>query len=222
MEEKRKYIGCSWSGGKDSCYALMKAIERGYRPKVILNMMNENGMISRSHGIPLSIIQEQAKQLDIDLVAIPSSWDQYEFNYISSLKKIKSTYGIEAMVYGDIDLEPHREWEEMVCKQAELNALLPLWQRDRKKLVYEMIERGVEMMIVSCNTQLGEVFLGRIFNQSLIDDLEKAKVDICGENGEFHTIVTNCPIFKDKIELPPFEKITHSDYCFVKWEDVKV
>ena len=45
----------SWSGGKDSCYAMMKAVASGLKPKVLLNMMNENGKISRSHGLPLAV-----------------------------------------------------------------------------------------------------------------------------------------------------------------------
>ena len=51
----------SWSGGKDSCYAMMQAIQQGFVPKVLLNMMNENGKVSRSHGLPLSILNQQAK-----------------------------------------------------------------------------------------------------------------------------------------------------------------
>ncbi|MDB5230060.1 MAG: hypothetical protein JWN76_865, partial [Chitinophagaceae bacterium] len=54
-----KNILCSWSGGKDSCFALMKAIEAGYQPKVLLNVLNEEGKISRSHGIPAHILNAQ-------------------------------------------------------------------------------------------------------------------------------------------------------------------
>jgi diphthamide synthase (EF-2-diphthine--ammonia ligase) len=50
----------SWSGGKDSCYGLMKAQEQGFAPTVLLNMLNENGMISRSHAIPRPILEKQA------------------------------------------------------------------------------------------------------------------------------------------------------------------
>ncbi|WP_255462902.1 hypothetical protein [Flavobacterium sp. GP15] len=39
----------SWSGGKDSCYAMIQAVNTGLVPKVLLNMMNENGQISHSH-----------------------------------------------------------------------------------------------------------------------------------------------------------------------------
>ncbi len=51
---------CSWSGGKDSCFALMQAMQQGCVPKVLLNVLNEEGKISRSHGIPLAILQEQS------------------------------------------------------------------------------------------------------------------------------------------------------------------
>ena len=42
---------CSWSGGKDSCFALMQAIRLGYQPKALLNVLNEHGQISRSHDL---------------------------------------------------------------------------------------------------------------------------------------------------------------------------
>lgn len=50
----------SWSGGKDSCYAVMRASQNGFIPKGLLNMMNENGKVSRSHGLPLSVLKQQA------------------------------------------------------------------------------------------------------------------------------------------------------------------
>src|SRR6185312_4218760 len=109
-------IGCSWSGGKDSCYALMLALDHGHRVTALVNMMNENGIISRSHGLPLSIIQQQAKAVKAPLLAQPTSWSEYQFYFINSLEKIKRDQAVEAMVFGDIDLQQHRDWEEMVCQ----------------------------------------------------------------------------------------------------------
>src|SRR5687767_4742900 len=108
-------IACSWSGGKDSCYALMQMIEQRFELQVLVNMMNENGMISRSHGIPLPILQQQANAMDIPLIAIPTSWNDYEMNFTSTLQDIKTRFEISAMVFGDIDLQAHRDWEEKVC-----------------------------------------------------------------------------------------------------------
>lgn len=190
----------SWSGGKDSCYALMQEIAKGHTLKVLLNMMNENGKISRSHGLSLSILNQQANALEVPLCGIPASWDEYEVNYIKTLKKLKQEYQAEAVVFGDIDLESHREWEEKVCKATELSPLLPLWQQDRKELVCSMIDSGIKAIIVSCNTLMGETFLGREITKELIKELEDIGVDACGENGEYHTFVFDAPIFKKRIK----------------------
>lgn len=209
----------SWSGGKDSCYALMKAVEQGLQPTVLLNMMNENGKVSRSHGIPLSILQQQAKQMQVPLVAIPATWSEYEKNYISTLLDIKEKYQIEGVVFGDIDLEPHRAWEEKVCNAANLKAFLPLWQQDRVDLVFQMIDAGIETMIVSCNLEMGESYLGQIVTKELALELQENGIDPCGENGEYHTLVVNCPLFKEQIQLPNYTKKTYDKYCFLIWEE---
>ena len=207
----------SWSGGKDSCYALMKMVNQGHQPKVILNMMNENGKISRSHGIPQSVLQAQANALNLPLVTCASSWSDYEANFINKLNYCKDTFQVDTAVFGDIDLQAHRDWEEKVCKAAGLTPQLPLWQQDRKALVYEMIDAGIKTIVVSCNTDLGENFLGQQVTPELVEAFEKHGVDCCGENGEYHTLVVDCPLFDSPIELPEYTKTTHNNYCFINW-----
>ena len=83
---------CSWSGGKDSCFALMQALGMGYMPKVLLNVLNEQGRISRSHGIPSAILQKQAEAAGLPVHLINSSWQEYEKHFkikVESLRKIK-------------------------------------------------------------------------------------------------------------------------------------
>lgn len=209
----------SWSGGKDSCYALMLAIEQGGNLSVLLNMMNENKKISRSHGLTPSILNQQSKNIQAPLVGIPSSWEDYESKYIDALKSLKEQYLTSAVVFGDIDLEPHREWEEKVCKSANLEAMLPLWQQNRKELVYKMIDSGIKAIITSCNTTLGESYLGKQITKELVNEMETLGVDACGENGEYHTVVVDCPLFLNPINLPKQTKTTHNNYCFLVWED---
>lgn len=209
----------SWSGGKDSCFAMMKAVELGLTPKVLLNMMNENGKVSRSHGLPLSILEQQAQKMKLPLQAVPATWDDYETKFIAILKNLKSDYNLEAAVFGDIDLQPHKDWEDKVCKAASLKAILPLWQQDRIALVNQMIESGIKTMIVSCNTQMGENYLGKMMTKALALELEEKGIDPCGENGEFHTMVIYCPLFSEAITLPKYTTKTYNDYCFVVWED---
>ncbi|HSD07088.1 diphthine--ammonia ligase [Flavobacterium sp.] len=209
----------SWSGGKDSCYAMMQAVAQGFVPKVLLNMMNENGKISRSHGLPLSILKQQAQKMNLPLEAIPATWNDYEAKFIDILKRLKTNYNLDSAVFGDIDLQDHKDWEDKVCQAVSIKAVLPLWQQDRIVLVNEMLENGIITMIVSCNPMMGEDYLGKILTKELAKELLEKGIDPCGENGEFHTLVLNCPLFSEAIELPNFTKITHNDYCFIVWEE---
>jgi len=209
---------CSWSGGKDSCYALMLSITEGHKLTVLLNMMNENKRISRSHGLTPSILNQQATALGVPMLKIPASWEEYETKYMEALNNLKTIYKAEAVVFGDIDLEPHREWEEKVCDAVNLKAMLPLWQQHRKKLVFDMIDSGIKTIIVSCNTHLGEEFLGKEITKELAEEIEALGVDACGENGEYHTLVIDCPLFLEPIKLPSYTKTTHKNYCFIVWE----
>jgi uncharacterized protein (TIGR00290 family) len=134
-----KTFFCSWSGGKDSVLALFKAIQADYEPKKLLNMLSEKGKKSRSHNLSLSVLEAQAEALNISLETRRASWDEYEETFIEALKDFNKE-GIKTGVFGDIDLEGHREWEEKVCKEAGLEAFLPLWQKKREDLLNEFID----------------------------------------------------------------------------------
>lgn len=205
---------CSWSGGKDSCYAFYQAMKLGYKPIVLLNVMNEFGDRSRSHGIPKNVLVAQAAALDLPIHFFSSTWADYETKYIKSLNKLVEKYPITHSVFGDIDIESHKAWEEKVSNAANLEAVLPLWQGNRKQLVLDMINAGIEAIIVSCNQELGPEFLGRTIDATIIKEFEAMGVDACGENGEFHTLVVNTPFFKNRIEVEIEEKVTSSNYNF--------
>lgn len=207
-------ILCSWSGGKDSCFALIRAIEMGYTPVVLLNVLNESGKLSRSHGIPEAILQAQGAAAGIPVHCISSSWKEYEYHFTNALVQLKEQYGSSHAVFGDIDLQPHRDWEEMVCNRAGLEPLLPLWQQDRKQLVLQMLDAGIETIIVSCNEKMGESFLGRRMTPALVEELDALGVDACGENGEFHTLVLDCPLFRQRLQVSITEKLLHEGYWF--------
>jgi diphthine-ammonia ligase len=197
----------------------MQAVTAGAELKVLLNMMNENGKVSRSHGLSVDIVRRQAAAMNVPLLTRPSTWDDYETNFVDALIGLRSSFLIEAVVFGDIDLEPHREWEEKVCRKGGVEALLPIWQRGRKELVMDMLDEGIVAMIVSCNEVLGERFLGRILDTALVHELELSGVDVCGENGEFHTMVIDCPLFAAPIQVPAHRKECHKGYHFLCWEE---
>ncbi|MGH8176694.1 MAG: diphthine--ammonia ligase [Steroidobacter sp.] len=210
---------CSFSGGKDSCLALWRAQRRGFDVRTLLVMFEESGGRSRSHAIPLSIIERQAQALGIQLVTHNASWKSYEQVFTEALQTLRST-GHEVAIFGDIDLQAHRDWEEKVCAVAGVTAALPLWQCDRQALAREVIDTGFRAVVVCVDSRyLGDEFCGRLYDDSFLSDLPPG-VDACGENGEFHTLVYDGPNFASPVRyaIDGFEDVvTSPEYGVVRY-----
>jgi diphthine-ammonia ligase len=213
-----KPVFSSWSGGKDSCLALYRAIRQGALPRFLFTMFAEDGTTSRSHGLPPSVIRAQAEALGLPSVTGKATWNDYEkvfLNYLANFKK----QGVVDGVFGDIDLEPHRQWVERVCAEHDVRPHLPLWQQSRGSLLGEFLEAGFEAMIVVVKDErLDRSFLGRRLDLQTIGDLEAAGVDACGEEGEFHTVVTNGPLFSIPLNLRHGDIISNAGYSFLRVE----
>ncbi len=192
---------CSWSGGKDAYLALARAAAAGGRLQALLCMLHEDGERSRGHGLPLWLLEGQAEALGIPLVARATTWDEYEATYVSAVLDLRAQ-GVTAGVFGDIDLQAHRDWVEGVCEVAGLSCHLPLWQEPRRRLVGELLASGVRATVVAVDdSRLDASFLGREVTWELVAELEAAGADACGEEGEFHTMVTQAPLFSNSVPL---------------------
>jgi uncharacterized protein (TIGR00290 family) len=164
-------------------------------------MLTEGGERTRSHGLPRSVIEAQAKSLGLQLRTVASSWDNYEESMIGLLRGVQAG-GIAAAIFGDIDIPRHRVWEEQVCEAAGLRAVLPLWQTDRLALLEDWRRLGFVARIIAVREGVvGREFLGRELDSQTAAELVELGVDACGENGEFHTVVINGPIFRRPIRL---------------------
>jgi len=206
---------CSWSGGKDSCLALYRAMQVGARPAFLLSMLREDGLRSRSHGLPREILQAQADSLGIPLVTKTASWDDYESTFIVALEELKDA-GVQVGVFGDIDIDEHRLWEEKVCDAAGIDAYLPLWKAPRLVLLGEFLLLGFEATIVTVNSEkLGKAYLGKLIGLELVKEFVSLGIDPSGEKGEYHTVVTNGPIFSEPVRLKPGEQSLHDGYWFL-------
>ncbi|HUQ96067.1 MAG TPA: hypothetical protein VM010_00275 [Chitinophagaceae bacterium] len=208
----------SWSGGKDSCYAALLAQQQAYNPCVLLNVLNEEGAFSSSHRTAKNILERQAQLFQKPITLISASWQAYEKTFTNTLQELKKVHDITHAIFGDIDLQAHRDWEEKVCATAQLKAVLPLWQQNRKALVLEMLEAGIETIIVSCNTEMGSRFLGQQLTPDLVIELENRGIDPCGENGEYHTLVTHCPLFQKPMLVALCGTVQHEGYWFAELE----
>ncbi|OGD13798.1 adenosine nucleotide hydrolase [Candidatus Atribacteria bacterium RBG_19FT_COMBO_35_14] len=209
-----KTFFCSWSGGKDSCLSMYYALKQVGIPKRLITMLIENGERSMSHGLSLNLLKKQSESLNIYLSTYATSWEDYEIKFITALKEIKES-GINIGVFGDIDIEDHKKWVKKVCNKTNILEYLPLWKKLRRKIVQEFIDDGFKAIIVAVKDKLlDKELLGRELDKSLIRILGKKGVDLAGENGEYHTMVTGGPIFKNDIEYKLEEKIFFNGYWF--------
>lgn len=210
---------CSFSGGKDSCLALWRAQQQGLDVRALLVMFDETGERSRSHAIPPAIVARQAESLGLELVIRRASWRDYEPVFTDALKTMRAS-GYEVAVFGDIDLDAHRAWEEKVCAAAGLRACLPLWHADRRTLARTVIEAGFRARVVCVDGRyLSDDFCGREYDASFLRELPPG-VDACGENGEFHTLVYDGPNFSAPVRfsIDGFEDVVSApEYGAVKY-----
>lgn len=185
---------CSFSGGKDSCLALWRAQQRGIEVRSLLVMFEEHGARSRSHGLPAPLLARQARALQLDLDIRRAAWTDYEAVFAQALRDYVAR-GFATTIFGDIDLQAHRDWEEKVCAAAGIAALLPLWGESREALAREILAAGFRAVVTCVDSRfLSDEFCGREYDAQFIADLP-AGVDVCGENGEFHTFVFAGPNF---------------------------
>lgn len=146
---------CSWSGGKDSCLSLYKAVQAGGIPAALITMMTEGGERSRSHGLRMDVIRAQADALGIPLVTRSASWGTYEQVFREAVREFAGQ-GITTGVFGDIDLDEHLEWCVRVCGEAGATAVHPLWKMDRMDAVREFLGAGFQAHIVAMKDGLGD------------------------------------------------------------------
>jgi len=207
-------VCCSWSGGKDSCLALHRTLAAGGEPACLVTMFTEDGQRSRSHGLAREVLEAQAAAIGVPLLSAAATWDNYEVAFVELLRSAKAR-GATTAVFGDIDIPRHREWEENVCCQAGLAAALPLWQQERMALLEEWWDTGFAARIVVAREGLVDRrYLGRVLDRPTAEELAATGIDPCGENGEFHTVVTGGPLFRRPLELKLGDQVLRSDCWF--------
>jgi diphthine-ammonia ligase len=201
-------VFASWSGGKDSCFACYKATQEGHDVSQLLIMMSDPTK-SNFHMIRSDMLDAQSQALRIPIVKWTTTPDTYEQDFKKALLQMKAD-GIEGIVTGDVfDVALHEAgWLDRICKEVGLTPVRPLWHRDTQQILNEFINEGFKATLVRVKTDvLGLEWLGREINRKFFDDLLKlGTVDPCGEHGEFHTFVTDGPMFKNRIEILESEK----------------
>ena len=204
MDLKKKAI-FNWSSGKDSALALHKILaENEYEILALVTTINEKYRRISMHGIREELLEKQAESIGIPLVKIhlPDSPSMEEYNAVMQNHMLNFKYqGVEFSIFGDIFLEDLRKYREDKLAEIGMKGVFPLWKISTKELISEFLELGYKTIVTTVNEiHLPKKFVGQIIDEKFVRNLPK-KVDVCGENGEFHSFCFDGPIFKFPIQF---------------------
>lgn len=209
----------SWSGGKDCLYALYTFLSRnGGDPSevaALLNMVTAGRDKSRSHGIGIDVVRTQAEAVGIPIYQVAVE-GKYEPAFKDAILRIKREKGVNTGIFGDIYLQVHRDWIERVCSEIGITPIFPLWGRATDEIVRSFVHDGFKTRIVAVRKgMLDESFLGRDVDEEFIEDASKLPIDLCGEEGEYHTFVYDGPIFSHPVAFREGEKWSDEKHFFL-------
>ena len=212
-------VFASWSGGKDCCFASYRASASGLEVRYLANMVTEDGRRSWTHGLSSELLQVQAQAIGIPLIQRRTTMANYEAEFKDMLLTLKGE-GVSGGVFGDVDLEEHKQWIDRVCQQVGITPYLPLWGQRQDRIMRDFIDLGFDAIVVATKADLfGQEWLGQKVDLDFIKHLDKLRetrgITLCGEAGEYHTLVTDGPMFNQRIEILETNKVLREGHWFL-------
>ncbi|HET7325402.1 MAG TPA: diphthine--ammonia ligase [Halococcus sp.] len=187
---------CSWTGGKDSCFACFRAMKE-YDIVHLVHMAVRNDVQTNVDAID-ELLAAQAKAVGVPLVQRRVKWDSYEATYRQTLSTMDSTHG----VFGNVEGLEQRAWVDGLCDDLDLTPVYPLWNEGPAELYRTFIERGFEARVVKVDTErVAGRWLGAPLDEEYLDYLLANDLHPMGEFGEYHTVTVDGPLFDTRVPL---------------------
>jgi uncharacterized protein (TIGR00290 family) len=201
----------NWSGGKDSALGFYKAINNGIAIEALVTTIS-NGRVSM-HGLRKDLVEAQARAMGLPVYfiepGIAPGMNAYE-EAIHASNQEMLTQGFTHVVSGDLFLQDLRQYREELYARDGIKTLFPLWSIPPATILKDLFESGFKAKVITINGEMLEKEMcGRELDLSFVNDLP-ASVDICGENGEYHSFIYDGPIFKNKIDFIAGEVVSRS------------
>lgn len=201
----------NWSSGKDAAMALHYLLQdKNYSVEHLITAVNSSYNRVSMHGLRQDLLLKQVKSLGIShsTIELPEepSMAVYEDKMTKSISYLQQN-NFECTAFGDIFLEDIKKYREQQLAPFNIKTVFPLWKKDTRELMNEFIKLGYKAIVVCIDAGFLDIsFAGRIIDKDFIEDLPP-NVDICGENGEFHTFCFDGPVFKDAISFTIGERV---------------
>jgi len=212
-----------WSGGKDAMLALCHAREAGHQVVALATFAPPS---PRFLAHPLPLVRRQAAALGLPhlLVTIEAPFEQ---SYETALSRLQQEWALDGVVTGDIDsVGGAPNWIRERCRPLGLAVHTPLWQQSRQTLLADMQARGIVAHLSCVDTRvLAPEWAGRVLDAATLSDLQQLAstrgFDACGEQGEYHSMVTDGPGFAAPLRLAGW-RVARQDHLAYLAEDEPV
>ncbi len=217
MMTKKKVL-LSWSSGKDSAWALHQ-LQQDPAIEVVglFSTLNQEFERVAIHGVRKQLLMQQAECLGLPLRTLDLPWPCSNEDYARIMSGFVAEVvasGIRHMAFGDLFLEDVRAYRERQLEGTGIEPLFPLWGSDTTELAQRMIAAGLKAHISTLDpSKLAASLGGHAFDQALLAALP-AGVDPCGENGEFHTLAVDGPMFLRPLAIEVGETIVRDSFVY--------
>lgn len=215
MSVKQKMrVAVLFSGGKDSCYTVLKLREEGLDVKLLLTLKpgSDESWLFHHPCIQWTRLQAEAMGLPFATYDIEAQGEEEKNELRKYLAEVKSRYSIEGIAAGALASQYQKKRIEEVAGYLGLKCFTPLWGMDPLRLVAEQIEAGLEAIVVAVAAMgLDQRWLGRQLDKDAIKELGRLRdrygINPSGEGGEYETFVLNGSLFKKRIAISDYRKI---------------
>ncbi|KON30082.1 hypothetical protein AC482_04730 [miscellaneous Crenarchaeota group-15 archaeon DG-45] len=191
-----------FTGGKDSTYATRLAAEGGDEVTSLATIHPRSEESWMFHTVNIHLAGMVAEALGIRHVAAPTGGERE----LEGLKEMLAGLDVEGVVTGAIASTYQKSRVDRVCGELGLEHVAPLWGRDGRALLGEMIEAGMVIVVTAVAAMgLDRRWLGRALDAQAMEELDELHgrfgVDVCGEGGEMETLVLDAPWFRGRLEI---------------------
>ncbi len=196
------------SGGKDSVYAA-HLMQREHQLSYMVSMKPENPNSYMFHTVNIDVTRLQAEAWGIPYVEAKTEGEKE--NELDDLKETLSTLDIDGVITGAIASKYQADRVNRLCHELGLTHLSPLWARNREQLLHEMLSNGMQIIFSAVAAHgLDQSWLGEPLTPERITELrnlnDRFGVDMCGEGGEYESLVVDAPWFTRRIEIHEAER----------------
>ena len=218
FDNRMKKILLSWSGGKDSAWALDVLRRAGeFDVAGLLTTVNERFGRVAIHGFREELLERQARAVGLPLwrvpLPFPCSNKEYEVRMAVVCERAVRE-GFAGIAFGDLFLEEIRAYRLAKLAGTGLEPVFPIWGIPTDELAAKMMAGGLRARLTCVDPRkVPADFAGREWDAELLKELP-AGVDPCGENGEFHSFAYAGPMFGEAIPVVVGERLERDGFCY--------